>query len=210
MRDISSFVQCCVEWGSEAATSFQRPISSLLVAATTILRSIKQPSSLNLVNRYAAHSLVSFTTMNVSCQCGNVAFRTPLSAPLAVYICHCNECRHQSSSAFGCSAIFPRFNLPTSIETLLSCYTRSTDSGNTLDCYFCKHCGSRVLHSAREGNTVSVKGGCIEGLDWNGAVHIWTKRAVIQIPDGVEAWEGEPDEEELEKGPHVAELQHGG
>jgi hypothetical protein len=45
-----------------------------------------------------------------------------------------------------------------------------------------------------------VKGGCIEGLDWKGAVHIWTKRAVIKVPDGVEAWEGEPEDEELETG----------
>jgi hypothetical protein len=153
--------------------------------------------------------------MNVSCQCGLITFQTPLPAPLAVYICHCNECRHQSSSAFGSSSIFPRFSLPASIQPLLSCYTRSTDSGNTLDCYFCKNCGSRVLHSTREGSTVSVKSGCIEGIDWKGAVHIWIKRAVLQVPEGVEAWEGEPDEgepqkEEPQNGKHKEEAQHGG
>jgi hypothetical protein len=36
-------------------------------------------------------------------------------------------------------------------------------------------------------NVVSVKGGCIEGLDWKTAVHIWTKSAMVPIPEGSEA-----------------------
>lgn len=58
--------------------------------------------------------------MEARCQCGSVSFTTPLPQPLALYICHCSECRRQTSSAFGTSAIFPKFELP---ETeLLSCY----------------------------------------------------------------------------------------
>jgi hypothetical protein len=33
---------------------------------------------------------------------------------------------------------------------------------------------------------VSVKGGCIDGLDWKNAVHIWTKSAMVPIPEGSE------------------------
>lgn len=58
--------------------------------------------------------------MDARCQCGRVAFKTPLPAPLALYICHCESCRRQTSSAFGTSAIFPRFQLPPS--ELLSVY----------------------------------------------------------------------------------------
>lgn len=36
-------------------------------------------------------------------------------------------------------------------------------------------------------NVVSVKGGCIEGLDWTKAIHIWTKSAMVPIPEGSEA-----------------------
>jgi len=62
---------------------------------------------------------------------------------------------------------------------------------------------------------VSVKSGCIECLDWKGAAHIWTKRAVLQVPEGVKAWEGEPDEgeqqkEEPQNGKHEKEAQHNG
>lgn len=59
--------------------------------------------------------------MDVQCQCGAVRFQTPLPQPLALYICHCESCRRQTSSAFGTSAIYPRFELPDT--KLLSCYT---------------------------------------------------------------------------------------
>jgi hypothetical protein len=47
-----------------------------------------------------------------------------------------------------------------------------------LNCYFCRSCGTRVIHSTPGKDVVSVKGGCIEGLDWRSAKHIWCKRAV--------------------------------
>ncbi|KAH7319395.1 Mss4-like protein [Rhexocercosporidium sp. MPI-PUGE-AT-0058] len=131
--------------------------------------------------------------MNASCQCGAIKFKTPLPKPLAVYICHCDECRLQSGSAYGCSAIFPAFKLPG--KELLSCYSRPTASGHLLNCYFCKSCGTRVIHSTPGKNVVSVKGGCIEGLDFKSARHIWCKRAMVPIPEGVERHEEEPDNE---------------
>lgn len=127
--------------------------------------------------------------MEARCQCGAVSFKTPHVKPLALYICHCSECRRQTSSAFGTSAIFPRFQLP---ETdLLSCYTRPTASGQTLYCYFCKNCGTRLLHTTPGKNVVSVKGGCLEGLDWKKAIHIWTKSAMVPIPEGSESYSEE-------------------
>jgi hypothetical protein len=130
--------------------------------------------------------------MDVTCQCGSIHFKTPTSTPLELYHCHCTECRKQSASSFGTSAIFPYFTLPTDLP--LGCYTRSTDSGNSLDCYFCTKCGTRILHSGRHNKkTVSVKGGCVEGLDWSKAKHIWCSRAVVKIPEGVEKWDEEPD-----------------
>ncbi|KAI1415090.1 Mss4-like protein [Hypoxylon sp. FL1857] len=119
--------------------------------------------------------------MDARCQCGSVSFKTPLEKPLALYICHCAECRRQTSSAFGTSAIFPRFDLPRA--ELLSCYT-----------YFCRNCGTRLLHTTPGKNVVSVKGGCIEGLDWTRAIHIWTKSAMIPIPEGSESYSEEPSE----------------
>ncbi|PKS09881.1 hypothetical protein jhhlp_004504 [Lomentospora prolificans] len=137
--------------------------------------------------------------MNVSCQCRSVNFQTPTPQPLALYICHCSACRTQTGSAFGTSAIFPKFSLPA--DEKLAVYA-----------YFCKTCGTRLVHSTpvshhpftspffptpsatlttgnpakQSKNVVSVKGGCIEGLDWSTAIHLWTKSAMVPIPEGCE------------------------
>ncbi|KAI0150898.1 Mss4-like protein [Pestalotiopsis sp. NC0098] len=139
--------------------------------------------------------------MEAHCQCGAVSFKTPMPKPLALYICHCAECRRQTSSAFGTSAIFPRFPLPASEE--LSCYSRPTPSGHTLYCYFCRRCGSRLLHTTPGKNVVSVKGGCLDGLDWTTAIHIWTKSAMVPIPEGSECYSEEPTDSEY-SGPQEA------
>ncbi|KAJ6783769.1 hypothetical protein PWT90_07674 [Aphanocladium album] len=103
--------------------------------------------------------------MDARCHCGAVRFKTPLAAPLATYICHCDTCQKLTSSAFGMSAIFPKFELPES--EMLSCYTSRT-----------------VLAK----NVVSVRGGCVSGIDWSKAVHIFTKNAMVPIPEGSETY----------------------
>lgn len=123
--------------------------------------------------------------MEARCQCSAVRFTTPLPQPLALYICHCSSCRRQTSSAFGASAIFPRFKLP-DVE-LLSCYARPVASGHTLYCYFCRNCGTRLFHTTPTKNVVSIKGGCISGLDWSKAIHIWTNQAMVPIPEDAES-----------------------
>ncbi|KAI0160687.1 glutathione-dependent formaldehyde-activating [Xylariaceae sp. FL1272] len=132
--------------------------------------------------------------MDARCQCGAVQFQTPQPKPLALYICHCDECRRQTGSAFGTSAIFTKFALPD--NALLSCYKRLTASGHTLECYFCTQCGTRLIHSTKGKDFVSVKGGCLEGLDWGKAIHIWTKSAMVPIPEGSERHPEEPSDTE--------------
>ncbi|KAJ4163770.1 hypothetical protein LMH87_005478 [Akanthomyces muscarius] len=127
--------------------------------------------------------------MDARCHCGAVRFKTPLAAPLATYICHCDACKSLTSSAFAMSAIFPKFPLPAS--DVLSCYTRLTSTGATLYCYFCRNCGTRVVHSTDSKNVVSVRGGCVSGIDWTKAVHIWTKSAMVPIPESSESYSEE-------------------
>ncbi|KAK3689724.1 Mss4-like protein [Podospora appendiculata] len=138
--------------------------------------------------------------MKVRCQCKAVSFETPTPAPLSVYHCHCTECQLQSASAFGTSAVFPAaglFPLAPDLQAKLGCWTRPAQEGRTLDCYFCKVCGVRVMHRIRnadgkERSTVSIKGGLVEGLRYEGAKHIFVRSAVVPIPDGVEKFEAAP------------------
>ncbi|ROT37860.1 hypothetical protein SODALDRAFT_333617 [Sodiomyces alkalinus F11] len=145
--------------------------------------------------------------MDISCQCGAVTFRTATPSPLSVYFCHCTQCRRQSSSAFGISAVFPASALPVfpdsgasyspDLRARLDVFTRPGNAGRTLDCYFCRSCGARVVHRGRapDGSplpTANIKGGLIEGLDLKGASHIWTREAVVPIPDGAVSWPESP------------------
>lgn len=136
--------------------------------------------------------------MDAQCQCGAVKFRTPLPAPLKVFVCHCSECRHQSSSAFGISAIFPPFDIESPHSNAINVYTRYTASGKNLECLFCSKCGSRLVHKYEwNAKTFSVKGGCLEGLNLKEATHIWCKMAISDIPLGATAFDEEPPTDQI-------------
>ncbi|RYP59268.1 hypothetical protein DL770_010239 [Monosporascus sp. CRB-9-2] len=145
-------------------------------------------------------STQSESPLTVRCQCGTVSFPTPTAKPTALYHCHCTECQRQSASAFGTSAIFATgnlFPLAPELKARLGLYTRPTDRGGSMDCYFCRACGSRLFHRIRDASgaprpTVSIKGGCVEGLDWSGGVHIYMRSAVMKIPMEWEQYETVP------------------
>lgn len=138
--------------------------------------------------------------MQVSCQCGSVTFSTPTPTPLSVICCHCTQCQKQSASAFGTSAIFPAvglFPLSDALKSKLKLWTRPTKEGRSMDCYFCTECGTRLFHRIREADgtereTVSIKGGCVEGLDFRGAKHIYVDSAVVDLPEEVERYPATP------------------
>ncbi|OQV06084.1 hypothetical protein CLAIMM_10715 [Cladophialophora immunda] len=139
--------------------------------------------------------------MEGRCQCGQIRFTTPLPRPLELYICHCTECRHQSSSTYGMTAIFPFFDIRRFAPHpgAIAVHTRPNAQGST-EGYFCTGCGSRLVHVhvSREGKTapmLSVKAGCLDGLSkemMRGAVHIWTRSAVVEVPEGAVQYEEEP------------------
>ncbi|KAM0478299.1 hypothetical protein ACHAPX_005489 [Trichoderma viride] len=132
------------------------------------------------------------TNPMIRCHCGAVSFRAVLPKPLAVDVCHCLECQKQSSSAFGVSAVFPVEGMLPFAEDLqphVGMWTRKTDSGRTLECYFCKTCGVRLIHrgllpDGSSSQTLTVKGGCMENLSLNGARHIYTRTARVAVPEG--------------------------
>ncbi|KIW21155.1 hypothetical protein PV08_01735 [Exophiala spinifera] len=141
--------------------------------------------------------------MQGRCQCDAVRFTTPVPNPFKWFVCHCLECRRQSSSAFGISAIFPAFDIraaATKGGDEIGVFTHSnTASGNTKTCYFCKRCGTRFMHHGHGGANVAVKGGCLDDVDGDclaSATHIWTKRALMPIPEGAESWPEDAPEPE--------------
>lgn len=129
------------------------------------------------------------------CQCGAVRYAIA-EYPLAVYVCHCRECRKQSSSAFGISVQVRHAAFRVTRGTLRT-WSRPTDSGKTLDCLFCPACGSRIWHeTAGDAATITVKGGSFDDpVDLRPAIHIWTSRKLpgVIIPEGAEQHAKEPE-----------------
>ncbi len=129
------------------------------------------------------------------CQCGTVRYEIS-GEPLALYVCHCRECQKQSASAFGISVIVRRADFRLS-RGEVKVWSRRTDSGGTLACAFCPHCGSRLWHeSVATTETISVKGGSLDDPpDLRSAVHIWISRKLpgVIIPDAARQFPGEPD-----------------
>lgn len=131
------------------------------------------------------------------CQCGGIRYAVP-KAPLVTYICHCTECRKQSSSAFGISFTVSRGALRL-LQGTPSYWSRVAGSGHSLECAFCSNCGSRLWHqSSGHPNTINIKGGSLdEPLDLAKAVHIWASSALpgVVIPPGATFFAHEPDDE---------------
>ena len=116
------------------------------------------------------------------CQCGAVRYRVT-AEPTTLYLCHCTECRKQSSSAFGMSLWVPSNALEVT-KGKVKTWTRPTDSGGTMACDFCGDCGSRLFHHASdESDTVSVKGGSLDDIDrFQPVGNIWTRSALPWAP----------------------------
>ena len=128
------------------------------------------------------------------CQCGHLRYSAPRE-PLALYVCHCTECRKQSASAFGISFTIPRAGLKLEQGTP-SYWVRQTAKGHTLRCAFCARCGSRLWHeSSGYPDSLNIKGGSLDApLDVSNAVHIWVRSKLpgVVIPEGAIVFDGEP------------------
>jgi hypothetical protein len=129
------------------------------------------------------------------CQCGAVRYETHGPA-IALYACHCTECRKQSGSAFGLSLQVPRvgFRVTSGAPRF---WSRPTDSGRRLSCAFCPTCGSRLWHeSGPDSETVTIKAGSLDDpVDLAGAIHIWVSRRLpgVLVPPDAAQFQEEPD-----------------
>ena len=131
------------------------------------------------------------------CQCGSMRYAAP-EMPLALYVCHCTECRKQSASAFGISFTVARSALRL-LQGTPHYWSRQTASGHVLACAFCAECGSRLWHqSSGYPDTLNIRGGTLDApVDLGGAVHIWTSSKLpgVVIPSGARSFAHEPERE---------------
>jgi hypothetical protein len=129
------------------------------------------------------------------CQCGNVRYEIA-SPPVGLYVCHCRECRKQSASAFGISAMFRSADMRL-LKGEVRSWSRPADSGGIIVSFFCPVCGTRVWDGDKDQQkVVCVKGGSLdEPIDLTDAVHIWTSRSLLGVilPAHARRFAGEPE-----------------
>jgi hypothetical protein len=108
--------------------------------------------------------------------------------------------------------MFPHFSPLSSSSTTndasnIGSFRRQCDSGNSLICYFCKSCGTRLIHqtvdeNGRETEETTVRAGTLKDrneLPWIEAPHIWTRSALVGIPKGVMSYPQQPSEEQTKR-----------
>lgn len=136
------------------------------------------------------------------CQCGAVRYQIS-EEPLALYVCHCTNCQHQSASAFGMSlkvkSTSARFTKGT-----LKTFQLAGDSGQPKTGAFCPDCGTRLYHSAGPtAPSMTIKHGTLDDkYAFKPTAHIWmrSKQPWVSVPDGMPQFEkGPTDPAAIEK-----------
>ena len=101
------------------------------------------------------------TTREARCCCGACAIQVK-GEPAIHLVCHCDDCRRRTGSAFGWSAYFPNENVTATIGAFRT-YSVTGEAGaeNAQERVFCGTCGTTLFWRGRdfEGLT-GIAGGC--------------------------------------------------
>lgn len=85
--------------------------------------------------------------------------------PVRISVCHCYACQKRTGSAFGAQARWPRENV--AIRGTSTKYTRTGESGGTIDFHFCPTCGATVYYViASMPETIAVPLGAFADRDF--------------------------------------------
>jgi hypothetical protein len=114
--------------------------------------------------------------------------------PVATAMCFCTDCQAQSGSAFGMTLVLRREDFDVSGAT--GSFRRPTESGSTVECFFCPGCGTRIFHApAAHPERVNLKPGTLDDrLGIRPQLAVWTCRKPewVAIPEGIPTFERNP------------------
>jgi hypothetical protein len=136
-----------------------------------------------------------------SCNCGAVRYEVlePIDKQAA---CHCIQCQKHTQSAFSLIGVVS----PRTFRMLggeLKKWTKTADSGNRIDCWFCPVCGNRIYHENQDmPGVLRLKLGTLDDTSViDPGVHVWVskKQNWLDLPSGVQTFDTQPDLKELLK-----------
>lgn len=81
-------------------------------------------------------------------------------------VCHCNNCKKWSGSAFATNVHFPKSALKLENSSKTSSYfDGDTETGRTIERYFCSRCGCCLyIIGPHKPDTVNIASGVLNGL----------------------------------------------
>jgi hypothetical protein len=130
------------------------------------------------------------------CQCGQIRYEIR-AEPLTLYVCHCQECQKQSSSAFGMSMPVPR-DAVVILQGQPKQWQRVSDSGRDVICFFCEECGTRLFHNpTRNPKITNVKPGTLDDTSCLKPVgNLWTQSSQpwVVLDDQMLNYEAQPQD----------------
>jgi len=101
--------------------------------------------------------------MHGGCLCGLVRY-VATGRPIAAALCHCDNCRRNTGSAFSVNAMFPETAVTLTGD--LAVYADRGDSGHPVLRYFCGTCGTPIRSSAEATRGLFVlKAGTLDEPD---------------------------------------------
>ena len=107
---------------------------------------------------------------------------------MRISVCHCTECQRRTGSVFGVQARFPASAV--TIDGPSAGWTRTADSGNTIEFHFCPNCGSTVYYLPHaEPDLVAVAVGAFADAAFPAprvSVYESRRHPWVTVPDGVE------------------------
>ncbi|MEM7219028.1 MAG: GFA family protein [Pseudomonadota bacterium] len=126
-------------------------------------------------------------TQTGQCLCGNISYEFD-GEPAMAGVCHCRNCQRQAGSAFSTLAGIPEPAFRMAGEPKL--YRDSdTDSGNTVERYFCGDCGSPIYSAIPTApGMIFLKTGTLDDTDsFVPQMHFWcsTKQNWLQLEGSV-------------------------
>ena len=101
------------------------------------------------------------TGFSGGCLCGAIRYEVT-GEPVRTAICHCNNCRRTTGSAFATNIFVHDGDLKI-VKGAPKRFQHTTDSGATMTKEFCGDCGSPLFgYSSRGGGLKNVKVGSID------------------------------------------------
>ena len=123
------------------------------------------------------------------CACGQLSV-TVDGAPVRAAICHCDDCRRLSGSAFSWNARWA--DDAVTVSGAARIFERHGDEGSTIANHFCPDCGVTVFYRNSDvAGYTAIRVGCFgrpDGLAPGFSVYDERRPDWIVLPDALERW----------------------